>query len=220
MKKGITLSLTALISLSAIATTLLMNSKIISSKVLASPFVTQAQYTLSNFEFKRHTGLIYSYGDFYNGFVFNPTSGRSDIEVVVLIRADSMNLIIEEELVYGVDGTCYQLTSNRIFYDYYNEIDMHYEYAYEDNKGEDGGLAFIVADLTCFACTDFTIVGEDFSYNPLENFTDYSITVGSSFAYNYMSAPGASHEVDTYQIFDNYVASLYRPHQLIAALMD
>lgn len=204
-KKSVFLSLSALGCSVAIGATAFTSTSSVSRNAFANTNKTQTQYTLTNWNFVQHLNNFSEYGDTYDGFLFRTTSGRSDVDLVVLVHANSKNDIVGEQLIFDNQNSCVSLISDRTYGYTYNPTDLHKEYTYQENLGEEGGLAFIADQMICIVCKNYHYDENKYTYvyEELENFSDYSVSFNSWFSYSCGSTPGASEEVDTEHLFLN-----------------
>ena len=200
-KKSLLLSLTALGSAIAVGAIVLSSSNGIGTSVFANDNQTQVQYTLTGWQLSKRTGLIYSWGDDYDGFIFTPTSGRNDIQLVVLLYANPQ-AVVDEVLPFAQDGTCVQISSTRTW----EQIGDKNEYGYGDQGN------FIADGMICFACKNFN--ENDYDFDALDNFANYSVSFDSWFAYNYMDTPGAtSRDYNNVRVFANEAVRTFTSSQ-------
>ena len=214
-KKGLLLSLTTACSVIAIGATVFMSSGIAETIVFANGNKTQYQYTLNDWNYSSRTGQFeYSDAEFCDGFIFKPSTGRQDIDLVVLIK--SLNYQEVSPTVESLTFAHYEenqkdyveLYSEREFYE-----DEHTHYHYEDYV--DNVYAFYADKMIVLLCKNFHTYDDESShtvasYDALDNFSNYSVSFGSSFVYNYMAAPGASSEIHTERAHnDNYAVRTF-----------
>ena len=212
-KKGLLLSLTTACSAIAVGATVFMSSSIAKTTVFANGNKTQYQYTLNDWHYSSHIGQFeYEDAVFCDGFIFKPSTGRQDIDLVVLIKSVNYQEVIPtvETLHFPEPENGYvELYSERQFYE---DEDTHYHYEdYVNNV-----YAFYADKMIVLLCENFhTYYDEESfstlaSYDALYNFSNYSVSFGASFVYNYMAAPGASSEIHTETAHnDNYAVRTF-----------